>query len=43
MKPIIFGIPAVGFLGYLAAFVLSVWIVFDIYSKKRQAKRRARK
>ncbi len=43
MKPIIFGIPAVGFLGYLAAFVLSMWIVFDIYSKKRQAKRRARK
>ena len=43
MKPIIFGIPVVGFLGYLAAFVLSMWIVFDIYSKKRQAKRRARK
>ena len=39
----VIGIPAVGFLGYLAAFVLSVWIVFDIYSKKRQAKRRARK
>lgn len=43
MKPIIFGIPVVGFLGYLAAFVLSMWIVFDIYSKRRQAKRRARK
>ncbi len=29
MKPIIFGIPVVGFLGYVAAFVLSVWIVIE--------------
>ncbi|PAU67996.1 protein kinase [Bifidobacterium criceti] len=39
MKPIIFGIPVVGFLGYLAAFVLSCWIVIDIYLKGRERKR----
>ncbi|NEG89491.1 AarF/UbiB family protein [Bifidobacterium aerophilum] len=36
MKPIIFGIPVVGFLGYVVAFVLSVWIVFDINFKRRK-------
>lgn len=41
MKPIIFGIPVVGFVGYVAAFVLSVWIVIDIYAKKRANKRAA--
>lgn len=40
MKPIIFGIPVVGFMGYVVAFVLSVWIVFDIYFKGRRSKRR---
>ncbi|KFJ06417.1 RIO1 family protein [Bifidobacterium thermophilum] len=39
MKPIIFGIPVVGFMGYVVAFVLSVWIVFDIYFKGRKKKR----
>ncbi|PLS28709.1 ABC1 kinase family protein [Bifidobacterium parmae] len=40
MKPIIFGIPIVGFLGYVVAFVLGVWIVIDIYLKGRKQKRR---
>ncbi|WP_241677109.1 ABC1 kinase family protein [Bifidobacterium jacchi] len=40
MKPIIFGIPVVGFMGYVVAFILSAWIVFDIYFKGRRSKRR---
>ncbi len=35
VPPILFGIPIVGLLGYVVAFVLSVWIVFDIYFKGR--------
>ena len=40
IKPVIFGIPIVGFLGYVLAVVLSVWIVFDIYFKGRSNKKR---
>nr|WP_318643731.1 AarF/UbiB family protein [Bifidobacterium platyrrhinorum] len=40
MKPIIFGIPIVGFMGYIVAFVLGCWIVVDIYLKGRKTKRR---
>ena len=40
MKPIIFGIPIVGFMGYVVAFVLGCWIVADIYLKGRRSKRR---
>ena len=40
MKPIIFGIPVVGFMGYVIAFILSAWIVFDIYFKGRSNKKR---
>ena len=40
IKPVIFGIPIVGFLGYVIAFILSVWIVFDIYFKGRNSKKR---
>ncbi|MUH59458.1 AarF/UbiB family protein [Bifidobacterium canis] len=40
MKPIIFGIPVVGFLGYVIAFLLSAWIVIDIMVKRRAAKRK---
>ncbi|WEV72579.1 AarF/UbiB family protein [Bifidobacterium sp. ESL0790] len=42
MKPIIFGIPVVGFMGYVVAFILSAWIVFDIYFKGRKAKKAAK-
>ncbi|NEG78910.1 AarF/ABC1/UbiB kinase family protein [Bifidobacterium avesanii] len=40
IKPVVFGIPIVGFMGYVVAFVLSAWIVFDIYFKGRKSKRR---
>ena len=40
MKPIIFGIPVVGFMGYVVAIILSAWIVFDIYFKSRKPKKR---
>lgn len=40
VPPIVFGIPVVGFMGYVVAFVLSAWIVFDIYFKGRRSKRR---
>lgn len=40
MKPIIFGIPVVGFMGYVVAFILSAWIVFDIYFKSRKSRKR---
>ena len=40
INPVIFGIPIVGFLGYVIAFILSVWIVFDIYFKGRDSKKR---
>lgn len=40
MKPIIFGIPVVGFLGYVIAFVISCWILFDIIWKSRRPKKR---
>ena len=36
MKPIIFGIPVIGFMGYVVAFALGVWIVIDIYLKGRK-------
>ncbi|WP_125963941.1 ABC1 kinase family protein [Bifidobacterium dolichotidis] len=42
MKPIIFGIPLVGFMGYLIAFILSVWIVIDIMVKSHATKKRRR-
>lgn len=40
MKPIVFGIPVVGFMGYVIAFLLSAWIVFDIYFKGRKSKKK---
>ena len=39
VPPIVFGIPVVGFMGYVVAFILSVWIVFDIYFKGRKSKK----
>ena len=40
MKPIIFGIPVIGFMGYVVAFALGVWSVIDIYLKGRKTKKR---
>ncbi|MCT6809909.1 MAG: AarF/UbiB family protein, partial [Bifidobacterium sp.] len=43
IKPVVFGIPVVSMLGYVVAFILSVWIVLDILIKHRALKRRRRK
>ena len=42
VKPVVFGIPVVSMLGYVVAFILSVWIVLDILIKHRALKRRRR-
>lgn len=39
MKPVIFGVPVIGFLGYVVAFCLGVWIVIDILRKNHPRKR----
>ncbi len=39
MKPVVFGIPVIGFMGYVVAFLLSAWIVFDIYFKGRRSRK----
>ena len=43
IKPVIFGIPVIGFLGYAAAFVLSVWIVCDIFRQDSRLRRKSEK
>lgn len=40
MKPVIFGIPVVGFLGYVIAFLVSCWILIDIIWKGRRPRKR---
>ena len=40
MKPIVFGIPIVGFLGYVVAFGIGCWILFDIIWKGRKPRHR---
>ena len=35
MKPVIFGVPVIGFMGFVTAFALGVWIVIDIIRKGR--------
>lgn len=39
IQPVVFGIPIVGMLGYVVAFILSVWIVFDILNKNHKLKK----
>ncbi|MBW3093779.1 AarF/ABC1/UbiB kinase family protein [Bifidobacterium sp. 64T4] len=39
IKPVVFGIPIVGFMGYIVAFTLGCWIVLDILIKGRKKKR----
>ena len=36
VQPVIFGIPIVGFVGFLAAFVLGVWIILSIMREGRK-------
>ncbi|WP_342636524.1 ABC1 kinase family protein [Olsenella uli] len=40
IQPVIFGIPIIGFLGYVAAFVLGVWVAVDIIRESRRRRRR---
>ena len=40
IQPVIFGIPIIGFLGYLAAFVLGVWVAVDIIRESHRRRRR---
>jgi len=39
MKPLVFGIPIIGFMGYIVAFALSVWIVIDIFVQNHRLKK----
>ncbi|MFT8639135.1 ABC1 kinase family protein [Bifidobacterium sp.] len=41
IKPVILGIPVIGLMGYVVAFVLSVWIVIDIFRKNRAVRKHA--
>lgn len=43
IQPVIFGIPVVGMMGYVVAFVLGVWIVIDILHKNHLLKKRAKR
>ena len=40
IQPVIFGIPIIGFVGYLVAFVLGVWVAWDILRENRRRRRR---
>ena len=40
IQPVIFGIPIIGFLGYLVAFILGVWVAQDIIRESRRRRRR---
>ena len=40
IQPVIFGIPVIGFLGYLVAFVLGVWVAQDIIRESHRRRRR---
>lgn len=42
IKPVVFGIPIIGFMGYVVAFVVSCWIVLDIMHKNRKPKSKGR-
>ena len=40
IQPVIFGIPIIGFLGYLVAFILGVWVAQDIIRESHRRRRR---
>ena len=40
IQPVIFGIPIIGFIGYLVAFVLGVWVAHDVLRENRRRRRR---
>lgn len=39
IQPVIFGIPIIGFVGYMMAFVLGVWVAHDIIRDSRRRRR----
>ncbi|MGN0286213.1 MAG: ABC1 kinase family protein [Atopobiaceae bacterium] len=42
IQPVIFGIPIIGFLGFLIALVLGLWVVIDIMRESHGRKRKGR-
>ena len=40
IQPVIFGIPVIGFLGYIVAFALGTWVAVDIIRDDRRRRRR---
>ena len=40
IQPVIFGIPIIGFVGYFVAFILGVWVAWDIISESHRRRRR---
>lgn len=40
IQPVIFGIPVIGFVGYIVAFFLGVWVAHDIIRENRRRRRR---
>lgn len=41
IRPVIFGIPIVGMLGYVVAFFLGVWIIVDIMRQNHQLRKKS--
>ena len=39
IQPVIFGIPVIGFVGYIVAFLLGIWIARDIIRDARRHRR----
>ena len=39
IQPVIFGIPVIGFVGYIVAFLLGIWIARDIMRDARRHRR----
>ena len=40
IQPVIFGIPIIGFVGYLAALILGIWVAQDIIRESHRRRRR---
>ena len=40
IQPVIFGIPIIGFVGYLMALVLGVWVAHDVMRENKRRRRR---
>lgn len=39
IQPVILGVPVIGFVGYLAAFALGIWVAWDIIRENRRRRR----